>query len=166
MTHEGFTERLCYLNGAKPTPRERWKAFHRLFRLSQGHGPDQDMAAGECFRILYGSWRAILLLDDYGPGPDAWPMNSTRYPIFLRKRLLENAKRKRLYGNHPEWKERDKVVARHVRDKHGMEVTPTEVAEVRRKVINLARAKAAELDFTLPKDDEEVLRLLKPRAAL
>ena len=88
-------------------------------------------------------------------------VDRSHIPTFLRKRLLEGHKKRRLYAGHPEWAERDKKVAHLCRDAHGIEVTPTEVAEVRRKVINLARRTAAELDVRLPADDEDVLRLLK-----
>jgi hypothetical protein len=84
----------------------------------------------------------------------------THWPKFLRRQLLETEKRRRLYGDHPEWRERDKLVASMVRE-DGIEVTPTEVAEVRQKVIRLARAKGLEMGFPLPDDDDELLLLLK-----
>ena len=154
-----FEQRLCRLNGKKPTARDIWRAFHRLWRIARGHGPFHDMEADLCFRVLFRNWGFIRLMD--GPESDGY-VNNSRIPKFLRERMLRDRKRRRLYGDHPEWRERDKQVARHVRERHGMEVTPEEVAETRRKVIELARAKAAEMDIKLPKDDEALLRLLKP----
>lgn len=155
--------RLCRLDGQQPTMREKWIAFHRLWRIAHGHGAVQDMDVGMCFRVLFGGWRAIRLMDtDHTDGL----VDRSHIPKFLRKQLLEIKRRQRLYAGHYEWMERDKVVANQCRDKHGIEVTPDEVAEVRRKVINLARARAAEMNVQLPKDDEEVLKILKPREEL
>ena len=155
---DDFEERLLRLNGKRPTARDRWQAFSRLWRLAHRHGAYQDMAATECFQVLFPSWRSIQLID--GDASDHM-VNRSHIPAFLRRRLLEGHKKRRLYAGHYEWVERDKKVAHLCRDVHGIEVTPAEVAEVRRKVINLARAKAAEMDVRLPADDEDVLRLLK-----
>ena len=154
-----FELRLCRIDGRKPTARDKWKAFHRLWRLSQGHGAEQDIAAGQAFRVLFNNWRAILLLDTDRCDP---LVDRSHVPTFLRKQMLDLYVRRRLYGGHPEWAERDKRVANAVRAE-GIEVTPREVAEVRAKVIRLARQRAAEMDVKIPDDDEDLLRLLKPR---
>ena len=155
---DDFEERLLRLNGKRPTARDRWRAFSRLWRLAHRHGVYQDMAATECFQVLYADWRYVWLLDEErGDGL----VDRSHIPTFLRKRLLAHHKKQRLYAGHYEWVERDKKVANLCRDVHGIEVTPTEVAEVRRKVINLARSKAVTLGVRLPADDEDVLRLLK-----
>ena len=151
------TERLCRLNGEKPTARDRWLAFYRLYRLSMGHGAFQDMAAVDAFRTLFRDWRFIRLLESEERSP-----SRAHVPRFLRRRLLDMDRRRRLHGDHPEWAERDKAVANHVHNEHGMEVTPDEVAAVRRKIITIARQKAAEQGIAVPADDEELLRLLKP----
>lgn len=154
-----FDRRLCRLDGLKPTARDRWTAFYRLWRIAQGHGAHQDMAADLCFRVLLSDWRWIRLLD--GRESDGL-VDRSRVPMFLRKKLLDIHRKQRLYAGHYEWQERDKKVAHLVREQHGLEVTPTEVAETRRKVIQLARAKAAEMDYAIPDDDEELLKLLNP----
>ena len=156
---DDFDERrLCRLDGLRPTARERWRAFYRLWRIAHGHGVHRDIDAGTCFRVLFNDWRFIRLID--GSESDGL-VDRSRVPTFLRKRLLESHRKQRLYAGHYEWMERDKEVSRLVRDRDGIEVTPTEVAEVRRKLIQMARSKAAELDIRLPADDEGVLRLLK-----
>jgi hypothetical protein len=155
-----FTRRLCRLDGQKPTARDRWKAFHRLWRIANGHGAYQDIQVGESFRVLFGGWRCVRLLDS--EETDGL-VDRSKYPKFLRKQLLETARRQRLYAGHYEWMDRDKKVANAVREAHGMEVTPDEVAETRRKVIRLARETAARLDYRLPADDEDLLRLLKEK---
>ena len=149
-------DRQCRLNGQKPTLRDKWIAFHRLYRLAMRHGPYQDMAVVDCFRTLYANWSWLCLLESEEKSP-----SRAHVPKFLRRRLLEYERRHRLHGDHPEWAERDKVVARKVREESGMEVTPDEVAVVRRKLITMAREKAAYLGIPLPSDDEQLLRLLK-----
>ena len=155
-----FDERLCRLKGKQPNARDRWRAFHRLWRIAHGHGAFQDIEAGICFRVMYRDWRAIHLMES--PGRDGYVDNS-RVPKILRERLLRHRKRKRLHGNHYEWAERDRKVAHLVRERHGMEVTPEQVAETRRRVIQIARAKAAELNLDVPADDDALLRMLNPQ---
>ena len=157
MDHKHISvERLCRLNGEKPSLRDRWYAFYRLYRLSQGHGACQDMAAVDALRTLYSNWAWIRLIETEERSP-----SRAHIPVFLRKSLLQNEREQRLYNGHYEWKERDKAVAHAVREAHGMEVTPDEVAVIRRKVIDIARARAAEQGINLPHDDEDVLKLLK-----
>ena len=155
-----FDRRLCRLDGLKPTARDKWRAFHRLWRLAHGRGPYQDIDAGICLRVLFGGWRAIQLLD--GSESDGL-VDRSHVPKFIRRQLLESHRRRRLYAGHYEWMERDKAVANTVREAHGIEVTPMEVAEARWKVIRLARDTAAVMDFKLPADDQAVLDLLKPK---
>jgi hypothetical protein len=150
-------ERLCRVDGQKPTARERWTAFHRLWRIAHGRGVWHDMEAGMCFRVLFGGWRSIHLLD--GHESDGL-VDRSHIPTFLRKTLLEGHRRQRLYAGHYEWRDRDKTVANKVRDEHGIEVTPLEVAEVRYKLLRAVRARAAEDDVKLPADDEDLLRWL------
>ena len=150
------TERLCRLGGQQPTARDRWLAFYRLYRLSMGRGAHEDMAALDAFRVLFRDWRWLRLVEAEEQSP-----SRVHAPPFLRRRLLAHERARRLYGNHPEWAERDKLVANVVRNEHGIEVTPDEVAEVRRKVITIARRKAAEQGIAVPADDEELLKLLK-----
>lgn len=151
------TERLCRLNGKQPTAREKWRAMYRLYRLSHRGDAYGDMAADDCFRVLWRDWRPFQLLD--GSGRDGM-VDNRHVPPFLRRQLLTLRRRLRLHGSHPEWADRDKVVAHRCREQHGMEVTPDEVAAVRRKVINMARAKASEIGLPVPSDDDELLRFI------
>lgn len=155
-----FEDRMLRIDGKKPTARDKWRAFSRLWRLANGHGAYQDIAAGEAIRVLFPNWRMVRLLDDdTGDGL----VDRSHIPKFLRKRMIEHIRRKRLYGGHPEWRERAKVVARLVREKLGREVTPDQVAEVRLRVIGIIRRTASERGVDLPADDEAVLRLVLRR---
>ena len=59
--------RLCRLDGRKPTARERWVAFYRLWRLIRNARPAQSWEdAIECFRVLMHDWRWIELVSDTG----------------------------------------------------------------------------------------------------
>jgi hypothetical protein len=147
-------ERMCRLNGKRPTARERWTAFYRLYRISQGHGVYQDMAAADCLRVLMPSGRCIALMNEGDRSP-----SRTHIPVFLRRKLVDADRRRRLYGKHPEWMGRDKVVAAKVRE-DGIEVTPEQVGEVRQKVLRLARQRAAECGIPVPGDDAKLLDLL------
>lgn len=159
-------ERMCRLNGKKPNARDKWVAFHRLWRLSHRKGDScwLDGNATDCFRVLWADWRPRMLLDDDREDP---LITRRSMPLFLRKRFLELDRKRRLYGEcmaeWGRWQERDRRVAAKVRNEQGIEVTPAEVAETRRKVINLARRKAAERGLDLPEDDEELLDLLRER---
>ena len=158
MSADFDTERLCRLNGKQPTMRDRWTAFYRLYRISQGIGAWQDIAAGDCFRVLFNNWSWIRLVDDEVP-----TLSRVHWPTFLRRQIIKMERDRRLYGNHKEeWKKRDKWVANKCHNE-GTEVTPDEVAVVRRKIIDLARAKGQEMGMRLPKDDDDLLRLLKPK---
>lgn len=157
-----FFKRMCRIDGMKPTARDRWKAIHRLWRLACGRDPECDLAAEDCFRVLISDWRWIHLLGE-GGAKTGGPVNRSIYPTALRKRLLDMDRRRRLYGNRQvEWQARDKAVAHKLREE-GREVLPSEVAEVRRKVINIAKRVAAENDCPLPDDDEEILEIIRPR---
>jgi hypothetical protein len=150
-------ERQCHLDGQKPTLRDKWLAFHRLYRLARRGNPYQAMAAVDCLRTMQKDWSWIRLLEQ-----EVGQLSRVHWPKFLRRRFLDTERRRRLHGNHPEWRERDKIVANMVREQHGMEVTPDEVAAVRRKLITVARQKAAEVGFAVPSDDEKLLKMLKP----
>lgn len=146
---------VCRLNGETPTLRDRWVAFYRLWRCARKQLSDPMFAneVADSFRILAPGWTWLVNME-------VRDVSRVHLPKFLRRRMIQDERRRRLYGNHPEWKERDKVVARQVRQETGVEVTPDEVAETRRKVINLARAKGRELGMSMPEDDEDVLKML------
>lgn len=150
------TERLCRLNGKSPTAREKWRAFHRLYRLAHGRGGYQDLAAAECFRVLYSDWRPVQLLEG---GTNDGRVNTARVPVVIRKRLLAHRRKQWLYGGNRELVERDKAVAATLRAE-GKEITPLEVAVVRKNVVRIAREKAAAVGVVLPADDAAVLRMM------
>lgn len=143
----------------KPTARDKWRAFYRLWRIAHGHGHKQDEAAEDCYHVLFPNWRPIRLLKEETSGS---LIDTSRMPKFLRWKFLEHHRRKRLYGNYYQtWREQDKRTVAKLREK-GIEITPDEVAETRRKVIQMARAEGMKSGISLPKDDEDLLRLLKP----
>ena len=153
MSSKFDTERLCRLNGKKPSARDRWIAFHRLWRLSHGHGATHDMDASDCFRVLFSSWQGIRLLDHHTP-----ILSRVGWPVFLRKRFLDMDKRRRLgLDNNLEHFQK---VCRKLRNEKGMEVTPMEVAEVRHKLIKLVREKAFQDGISIPTDDDELFQWL------
>jgi hypothetical protein len=147
-----------------PSPRDRWKMLHRLWRIAckgsaRPEGGDAD--ASDClFTIFCNSpkWlRMYRLLKAEGD-----KLETRRLcPTFLRKMLLDSERRLRLRTGHPEWYEQDQVTAQKVRDSHGYEVTPDEVAGVRRNLLDVARSTARVMNVWLPIDDQKVLDLLK-----
>lgn len=148
-------ERMCRLNGKKPTMRECWTAFYRLYRLSHGHGANQDMEATDCMRILWKNWSWFRLIETNVPS-----VSRVGWPVFLRRRFLKMDERRRLHGQYLEWLERDQSVSRQM-CAEGTEMTPLEVARVRVKTLKMVREKAAEIGCDLPMDDEDLLRWLK-----
>lgn len=147
------TERMCRLNGKKPTDREKWTAFYRLYRMTQrGRNAEACMEAADCLRILMADWSWLLLVQSSGT-----MLTGPMVPKFLRYKFLEIAKRKRLYGEGYKWLDRSKLVAMQMHEQ-GIEVTPEEVAETRLKVIRMIRDKANADNIRIPEDDEELLR--------
>jgi hypothetical protein len=50
-----------------PTTRERWKAFHRLWRIMLGRKSYWvELGASECFRVMMYDWRWIRLVEADG----------------------------------------------------------------------------------------------------
>jgi hypothetical protein len=155
MSKKRFDElRMCRLDGAKPTARERWIAFSRLYRLTQGHGASQDMAAVECLHVLMPSGRWLRLVQAAEGSP-----SRTHAPKFLRRILLNSDRKRRLHGQCFEWLEADRHVARQLAER-GTEMTPDEVGATRGGIFRMARAKAAQLGIALPADDEGLLAYL------
>lgn len=150
---------MMRLDGQRPTAREMWTAFYRLWRIAHGHGAEQDIAAGWCFRVLFPDWKFIFLIDH---NDTDGLTNRSHIPTFLRKQLLANHRKQRLYGGgNYDWIERDKATANKIREKEGIEVTPLEVAEVRWKLMQKAKAAAAECGVPAPRDYDELFAMLK-----
>lgn len=88
-----FTERMLRLNGKRPTARDRWYAFYRLYRLAKK--PDDlycwpNNGPMDALRIL-GFARYVALANDRKQtigGRGHWPK-------FLRRKFLAMEQRKR-----------------------------------------------------------------------
>jgi hypothetical protein len=91
MSDKSYIMRMCRVDGQKPTSRDRWKAFYRLYRITMKHDDlryaSRDRSGLDALRMLNNDWVARLnetdLLSDGG------------MPVFLRKRFVEMAKRRR-----------------------------------------------------------------------
>lgn len=154
-------DRMLGINGQRPTARDRWGAFWRLYRLCLRQYGDNSSNAFDALRMLgFGGWIADVRLGGAGPGL----VNQRHVPLFLRRRLLDMARRRRLYGNWcREWEDLrplDQRAARHLAAQ-GVEMTPDEVAEVRAKFVRHVRSKAATLGLPLPESDYELLQVVK-----
>jgi hypothetical protein len=157
---KSFDERrMCRVDGETPTHRELWTAFYRLYRISQGHGGHQNIAAVECFHVLMAN-SAMLRLAEAGEDT----LSRVGWPTFIRRKLLETDRRRRLHGRHWEWLDTDKRVARQMCER-GQETTPAEVAEVRCKVLRMIREKAAAEGISVPADDLGLMRWMSAGAA-
>lgn len=153
MSKKDFDEiRMLRLNGQRPTARERWKAFHRLYRITRGLGVDET--AGDCFHVLLpsGRWVALVHAEECLSSRVGWPP-------FLRRRVLAADRRRRLFGPGYRWLDGCTATAAKLRSQ-GIEATPEQVAEVRLKILRIAREKAYAAGFVPPADDDELFRLL------
>lgn len=150
-----FARILCTLEG--PTHRERWRAFHRLYRLARRKEGENNFGGGliDCLRVLgFHEWVVSLgksdKLDD-----------RVAMPVFLRKMTLETTKRRRLYGSeHEELRQADCYAARKMAEKYGVEMTPDQCAEVRHKVAKAARQLAVTHGVRVPESEVELLKMV------
>lgn len=148
--------RMLYF-GEEPTPRERWKAFYRLYRLASKKESENNFGGGliDCLRIL-GCHDWVVSLGKKDRLSDRYAM-----PTFLRKMTLDTDKRRRLYGNeYKALREADCFAARKMAEKYGVELTPDECAEVRHKVAKAARQLAVTQGIPLPESDIAVLKIV------
>ncbi len=155
--HKDLDNYLCSERG-RPSLRERWVAFHRLYRLAKaGAGGYHSDAANSCLYILAAGtdWTSLMNEDCHVNGRGS-------YPPVIRRRLLEGERRRRLFGPGYRWLDECRAVAQHLRGE-GVEVTPEEVAATRHKIVRIAREKATKQGFVLPADDDAVLRILRTR---
>lgn len=151
--------RMLGINGQSPTTRDKWLAFHRLWRLAVNKANMfQEQAIVECFWTLFPRtrWTSLLNADSTDGLVDRSHM-----PLELRKSLLEHARRRRLYGGQPGLKELDQRVSVGMANVHGIEMTPLEVAETRYQVCSLLRTMVAEQGEQLPAHDGELLAAIR-----
>ena len=159
--HSFDEERLCRINGKKPTAREQWWAFYRLWRITQKAGMWQSQEAVTCFRVFFQNWGFISCADDGDATNVRDGIDMAGVPKFLRYKFLDHRRKKRLYGKHYERMGQAKMVARKVREEHGIEVTPEECAAVRLKLIKHIRERALADGVTVPQDDDDLMRWMQ-----
>jgi hypothetical protein len=154
-------ERMCRLNGKRPTARERWTAFYRLWRLARKAERANNLMceAVDALRVLgYAKW--VALCEDSG---DRLGLGNMLPPV-LRRRFLEIARKRRLYGQHyeewDEWRPRDQAVARQMCEQ-GIEYTPDQAAEARKQCTKKIRAYYARIGIQLPESDLELFKWWK-----
>ena len=153
---DAFERRLCHVGGERPTTRDKWRAFYRLHRMTVGGSVHREHGAHEALMVLFPpKWTSLV-----NAANNDGLVDRSKIPIFLRKQLLEHIRRRRLrkYGGDPE---RDRKVVAIVREQHGIEATPDQVAEVRYKVMTLVRKIAEEHGMQPPEHFDEVAAILK-----
>ena len=153
---DAFERRLCYIGGERPTTRDRWMAFYRLHRMTAGGNVHREHGSHEAMMVLFPpKWTSLV-----NASSNDGLVDRSKIPIFLRKQLLEHIRRRRLrkYGGDPE---RDRKVAAIVREQHGIEATPDQVAEVRYKVMSIARRVAEDHGKRPPEHISELAAILK-----
>lgn len=155
-------DRMLGVNGQSPTLRDRWQAFYRLWRIAQRKTDDwHEQAVKECFWTLFPKTRLTKLLS--GSKSDGL-VDRSHIPMFLRRRLLDDARRRRLYAGQYELLEHDKAVSVAIANQHGIEMTPEQVAEIRYEICRKIREAANRDGKTLPKSDAALLDLLRKSA--
>lgn len=85
------TLRMCRVDGAQPTTRERWTAFHRLWRIAERSSPPFH-GFEDCFRVLMHDWKWIILMNETG---DVYAINPFM-PRTVRWSTARMMKSKRL----------------------------------------------------------------------
>ena len=147
---------MCRLNGQKPNARDRWQAFHRLWRIATRRATAYEYEAiVDSFRVLYRDWCFIRLVEANESSP-----SRVAYPTCIRRRLLETERKRRLnlYQFPVEYNQK---VARTIREKDGIEMTPDQVAETRQKAFARIREVAEKRGIDVPDDDLELVELMR-----
>jgi hypothetical protein len=142
------------IDGKRPTARQKWIAFHRLYRIATNTDGYREHAALDCFRVLLPCWDHVNLME-----ADERSVSRVKFPVCIRRQLLATERRRRIHGPRYEWLEADRRVANRLRQE-GREMTPEEVGETRQAAIRAIREKAAEHKIPLPADDRELLAWL------
>src|SRR5438552_1197138 len=95
-------DQYCRIEGKRPSKRQQWTAFYRLYRLALrgaqaggvGVGSDNPTDnVGEVFRVLQPDWSALWLVE-----ADAELPARSRLPKLIRQRMVERERAKRLSG--------------------------------------------------------------------
>lgn len=155
---DAFERRMLYIGGERPTVRDRWQAFYRIHRMLVGGDMNREHGAHESLMVLFPPKWTSLVNESTNDGL----VDRGKCPMLLRRLLLDGIRRARLrkYGGDAE---RDQRVARLVREQHGIEATPEQVAEVRYKVMSMAREAADACGIRRPEHIDDVFGLLAAR---
>jgi hypothetical protein len=122
--------------GAKrATKRDKWNAFHRLFRLATKQSYYHEFGAVESFWILF-PYCWVALLEN-----DTKTIGRSHMPKFIRRQLVERDRVERLYERDHKTRQQCQRAARLLAGQ-GIECTPDEVAEVRYKVLKMIRERS------------------------
>lgn len=77
----------------RPTARQRWAAFYRLWRIaSRGRSGQEQLMMESCLKVLMHNWKWVQLVTS---GGDRLAKRN-KAPVFLRRLLAENARELRL----------------------------------------------------------------------
>lgn len=146
--------RMMRLEGHKPTAREMWGAFYRLWRLSRKNDLWSDTSADDAWRVL-GFYEELNLCNQ-----DLSTLSRVSYPTVIRRKLLGLDRRRNAHGQHFELLEESRRVAAMLREQ-GIEMTPDEVGISRKEIFAKIRRHFEEKGAALPLDDVALLRYLR-----
>jgi len=167
-------DRYIGRNGQKPTQKDKWKAFWRLWRIckraSDKSNPFMSIAAETSFGwLLDDEWDWVRLASSPS---DRLSLPLNNVPIVIRKLWLKHDKKKRKreqeakiakrYGIILDY-QRDKLVASAVRE-NGIEITPDQVSKIRSQVCEKIRNKLIDIGWNendIPISDEGIILLLR-----
>ena len=156
-------EMMLRLNGKKPSLRMLWAAFYRLYRMAGRRSSYAAIDRADCFYFLFEKreYRKWVRLVESGV-PD---LSRVDWPKSIRRRALKIAEKKQAFGERYEWLRQSQQVANKMREK-GIETTPMEVAEVRKKLFKTIREQAALRQILLPESDQDLMLWCKKNLVL
>lgn len=138
----------------KSTLREKWAAFSSIFRLARReaskHGNGHDLDAVSLLRVVF-PHRWVDLASE----PDDRPVSRVHYPTVIRWQLLAKYMREL-----ESLRQRNRLVAGAMAADKLIEVTPSEVAAVREKVLRFASDLALQQGIPWPKTTTERLDMV------
>jgi len=139
---------------ARPTARERWLCFCRLYRLARKVDEQNNQASNSAVDALrmIGYWNWCAALAERDP-----PGDRRHYPLFLRREFLRLAKRRRLYGpsleHYEELLPKDQAIARVFAEERGIELTIDEAADERNRLFRKIRQHMRDCGSPMPEGD-------------